>query len=106
MKYDWPGNEHELKSALEYSFAIGASGLLALGDLPPQFQGTKVSNFGKNSRTHPTAKQNDPPEKIQLIDALRMTGGNQSQAARLLGVHRMTVFNRMRKYGVNSKNFE
>ena len=105
MKYDWPGNVRELKSALEYSFAIGASGLLDLGDIPPQFQEMKASNFGESSRTHLTTKQNDPPEKTQLIDALRMTGGNQSQAARLLGVHRMTVFNRMRKYGVNPKNF-
>ena len=105
MKYDWPGNVRELKSALEYSFAIGASGLLELGDLPPQFQEIKVSNFGEIPQIDPTANQIDPPEKIQLIDALRMTGGNQSQAARLLRVHRMTVFNRIRKYGINSKDF-
>jgi PAS domain S-box-containing protein len=105
MNYDWPGNVRELKSALEYSFAIGASGLLEVEDLPPQFQEMKVSNLGGSSPTHPTAKQNDSPEKIQLMDVLRKTGGNQSRAARLLGVHRMTIFNRMRKYGIDSKDF-
>jgi two-component system response regulator HydG len=39
-----------------------------------------------------------------LIEALRKAGGNQSRAAGILGVHRMTVFNRMRKYGITLKN--
>ena len=105
MKYDWPGNVRELKSALEYSFAIGATGLLEVEDLPPQFQEIKANSAGEISRTQLALKANDPPEKIQLMDVLRKTGGNQSQAARLLGVHRMTIFNRMRKYGVKSKDF-
>ena len=45
-----------------------------------------------------------PEEKAQLIEALRKANGNQSRAAGLLGVHRMTVFNRMRKYGITLKN--
>ena len=105
MKYDWPGNVRELKSALEYSFAIGATGLLEVEDLPPQFQETKANSAGEISHTPLALKTNDSPEKTQLIDALRKTGGNQSQAARLLGVHRMTVFNRMRKYGIKSNDF-
>ncbi|WP_281491971.1 helix-turn-helix domain-containing protein [Desulfosarcina cetonica] len=38
-----------------------------------------------------------------MIDALKATGGNQTQAARLLGVNRVTVWNRMRKYGIDLK---
>ncbi|UCD83151.1 MAG: helix-turn-helix domain-containing protein [Desulfobacterales bacterium] len=33
----------------------------------------------------------------------RQTGGNQTQASKILGVHRMTVWNRMRKYGMSIK---
>lgn len=36
-----------------------------------------------------------------LINALEKTGGNQTRAAQLLGVNRVTVWNRMRKYGLN-----
>jgi two-component system response regulator HydG len=36
-----------------------------------------------------------------LIAALRETHGNQTQAARLLGINRVTVWNRMRKYGID-----
>ncbi|MBW2031589.1 MAG: helix-turn-helix domain-containing protein [Deltaproteobacteria bacterium] len=42
-------------------------------------------------------------EKEALIDALRQSGGNQSQAARILGVNRVTVWNRMKKYGIDLK---
>lgn len=42
-------------------------------------------------------------EKAALLEALRQTGGNQTQAARLLGVNRVTVWHRMRKYGIDLK---
>ena len=40
----------------------------------------------------------------ELVDALRRAGGNRSEAARLLGVSRGTILNRMRRYGVDSKH--
>jgi len=42
-------------------------------------------------------------EKSALIRALRQTNGNQTQAARLLGINRVTVWNRMRKYDLDLK---
>ncbi len=39
-------------------------------------------------------------EKRMLIEALRQTNGNQTQAARILNINRVTVWNRMRKYGI------
>ena len=45
----------------------------------------------------------DPSEKRALIEALRRTNGNQSQAARILGINRVTVWNRMKKYGIDLK---
>jgi transcriptional regulator of acetoin/glycerol metabolism len=48
----------------------------------------------------PTAVE-DSPEKSALIKALRRTNGNQTQAALLLGINRVTVWNRMRKYGLD-----
>ena len=45
----------------------------------------------------------DPAEKAALIEALRNADGNQTQAARILGVNRVTVWNRMKKYGIDLK---
>ncbi|MBT6337916.1 MAG: hypothetical protein HOJ48_01325, partial [Desulfobacula sp.] len=38
-----------------------------------------------------------------LINALRQTNGNQSQAAHILGINRVTVWNRIKKYNINLK---
>ena len=97
MEYPWPGNVRELKSALEYAFVIAESGMVDIGHLPPQFAqgGTPAAD------RRPTAEGST--EKTELIEALRRTNGNQTRAARLLGINRVTVWNRMRKYGVDLK---
>ena len=42
-------------------------------------------------------------QKIELINALNLANGNQSEAGRLLGVSRITVWNRMKKYNIDLK---
>ncbi len=97
MDYSWPGNVRELKSVLEYAFVIAESGLVDVEHLPPQFaQGDAAAARGMSPADGST-------EKTALIEALRRTNGNQTQAARLLGINRVTVWNRMRKYGVDLK---
>ena len=95
MDYSWPGNVRELKSALEYAFVIAESGKVDIDHLPPQFApGDGGTEAGRS-------QADDSPEKVALIEALRRSNGNQTQAARLLGINRVTVWNRMRKYGVD-----
>jgi transcriptional regulator of acetoin/glycerol metabolism len=42
-------------------------------------------------------------QRRELIEALQQTGGNQTRAARHLGINRVTVWNRMRRYGIDLK---
>ena len=92
MSYSWPGNVRELKSALEYAFVIAEKGTIDLGQLPHPLV-SEASRYSANLK--------EPEEKIALIEALRQSNGNQSMAARTLGVNRVTVWNRMRKYGID-----
>jgi PAS domain S-box-containing protein len=97
MDYSWPGNVRELKSALEYAFVIAESGMVDIEHLPPQLgQGDAAAAEGMRPA-------NGSAEKTRLVEALRRANGNQTRAARLLGVNRVTVWNRMRKYGVDLK---
>jgi len=89
MGYTWPGNVRELKSALEYGFVINEGGLIDLNHLPPQ-----IVHVAPDKNSHES-------EKEALIKALRQSGGNKSEAARILGVNRVTVWNRMKKYGID-----
>ena len=103
MHYDWPGNIRELKSALEFAFAVGVSGVIDTHHLPAHFSALSTSGVSDRPNRIDDAETVDSPEKKELINALRQSGGNQTRAARILGVHRMTVFNRMRKYGIQLK---
>lgn len=96
MDYDWPGNVRELKSALEYAFVVAETGKIDLEHLPAPAAETPTAPSSQGGR-----RGGAGAEKQALINALRQTGGNQTQAARLLGINRVTVWNRMRKYGID-----
>jgi two-component system, NtrC family, response regulator HydG len=95
MQYHWPGNIRELKNTMEYSFVTAEGSAITLDHLPKKI----------NSPSPVTAapKQEKSNEKHQLIQALQQTKGNQSKAARLLNINRVTVWNRMKKYGIDLK---
>ncbi len=101
MEYRWPGNVREMKSALEYAFTVADKDTIDIDHLPPHMlQADKPAVMAVD---RPILAETDKSERRQLIEALQATGGNQSKAARLLGINRVTVWNRMRKYGINLK---
>jgi two-component system, NtrC family, response regulator HydG len=103
LAYCWPGNVRELKSALEYAFVVAESGPLLPDHLPdPIRYPDRLPERSPGIRTVSLAADAEPGrlEKEELIAALRKAGGNRSQTARLLGVTRATVWNRIRKYGL------
>jgi transcriptional regulator with GAF, ATPase, and Fis domain len=116
MRYRWPGNIRELKSALEFAFVIAEDGLIDLDQLPPNIAQVEwpsiqsnpllKESIGHQNQQQPryfTANSSGNAEKSALIEALRQTNGNQTQAARILGINRVTVWNRMKKYNIDLK---
>ncbi len=100
VDYPWPGNVRELKSAFEYAFVTCQESMIGPNHLPPDIYGhgrKKVPPPGRKTFNREEIK------RIELIEALEETEGNQSQAAKLLGVTRVTVWNRMRRFGVQYK---
>ena len=98
MEYGWPGNVREMKSALEYAVTVTDKETIDIDHLPPQMLSSVVRSVPV---LHVAAAGKGDDQREALVEALRATGGNQSQAARLLGINRVTVWNRMRKYGIN-----
>jgi len=97
MEYPWPGNVRELKSAFEYALVCCGESLIRLHHLPPRFhQAKKVGGTVKKASI-----SREEIKRRELINALELAGGNRSEAARILGVSRVTVWNRMRRLGVN-----
>jgi DNA-binding NtrC family response regulator len=94
--YPWPGNVRELRNAIEYAFILCPSGEIDIQHLPP-----KISQAKSTSESTVETPPIYHLEREKLIRLLRQTGGNQSEAARILGVSRVTVWKRIKKYGIN-----
>ena len=97
VDYHWPGNVRELKSAFEYAFVSCQESIIQPHHLPPNIL------WAQKDKKSPTSIlfTRDEIKKRQLLDALEKAGGNQSEAARVLGVSRVTVWNRMKKFNIN-----
>lgn len=94
VQYPWPGNIRELKSAFAYAFVTCTEGHIEPSHLPPD---VTLAAFPA-----PTIAHTDDQQKQALIEALVQAKGNKSLAAKLLGVSRVTVWNRIHRYGLQN----
>jgi two-component system response regulator HydG len=97
IEYPWPGNVRELKSALEYATVICDGPMIEVHHLPERISQGRAPLSALNL----VRPDRDEPKKKRLIEALIKADGNQSEAARILGVSRGTVWNRMKKFGID-----
>ncbi len=98
LRYPWPGNVRELKSAFEYAFVTCQGRVIEPDHLPPDI--LKLGRAESDVGPEPECLSKEDLRRQQLVDALERADGNQSAAAALLGVSRVTVWNRMKRYGI------
>ena len=97
MEYAWPGNVRELRNAIEYAFVLCPGGGIGIKHLPGRIT-SGVKDAGKPVFTSPQ----EAGRKEALIKILKEAGGNRTEAAKRLGVSRVTIWKRMKKYNINS----
>jgi transcriptional regulator with PAS, ATPase and Fis domain len=91
VSYDWPGNVRELENAIERAVVVGKGPELEAGDLP----------FGKRVVTTATHFRSlTEMERLHIASVLDETGWNISRAAKLLEIDRVTLYNKINKYGL------
>ncbi|OGJ87395.1 MAG: Fis family transcriptional regulator [Candidatus Raymondbacteria bacterium RifOxyA12_full_50_37] len=96
MAHDWPGNVRELENVIERSFIMCAEGVIDVRHLPAEL--TSRSSLGPVS---PTARSAQEMFNVQLIRAaLERNKNNRCAAAKELGMHKTTLFRKMRKLGI------
>ncbi len=115
--YAWPGNVRELRNVVERALVLaGAPGVidvahLHLPDLRAGAVSPEIEAFGLHDTLPPMAlavpphatdlrAQRENWEKQQILSALERTSGNQKEAAKLLGVSRRTLINKIEAYGI------
>jgi DNA-binding NtrC family response regulator len=98
LAHDWPGNIRELRNRVERAIALAPGEWIMPADLFPQRRG--------DVRVSPTAgtlsAARAAAERRRIESALREAGGHVSATARLLGVSRTTLWERMRRLGIQA----
>ena len=96
MEYGWPGNLRQLKNCVTRATLLAAGDCITAAELPAEIR------EAEGSTPHPTASSlRDPAaEEERIRQALAAAGGNKSQAARLLGIDRKTLYNKLHIYGI------
>ena len=99
LKYEWPGNVRELENAIERAVILAKDSHIEVADLPQESLTLTHSAplVGKNL---------GEVEKNHILNILNETGGNYSKAARILGISRMTLYNKIRAYGQHIKKID
>jgi PAS domain S-box-containing protein len=95
MKYDYPGNVRELENIIEHAFVLSPGGMIQAQHLPDEL------------RPRPSTPQRETLdllgeyEKELILDALRRNQWNRLKAAQELGIHKTTLFRKVRKLGID-----
>jgi two-component system NtrC family response regulator len=101
-RYGWPGNIRQLENAIQRIVVLSSGSSICLSDLPEYLRPASTSN-GTNLLPFDLPEDGLSLEAVEreLIErALRKFDGNQSRAARYLGIPRKTLIYRMSKYGL------
>ena len=92
VQHSWPGNLRELNNVMKRAV------LLARGR---QITATELQQaMGPVRQNAVPTLHNEADERQRIEEALRQTGGNKAKAARLLGIDRKTIYNKMEKWGM------
>jgi len=98
MNYDWPGNVRELENAIERAVVVQQGEEILLQDLPIRLSEQPI--LASESSLADGDLSLASIERRHIQNVLEQMSGNVSRAARALEIDRVTLYNKMRKYGL------
>ena len=91
LSHYWRGNVRELENMVERGVILAKDKVIRLAELPQE----------STSRAQVEERTLNAIEKGHIIKVLEETDGNVAKAARILGIHRMTLYNKLKKYNIS-----
>jgi len=98
VEYDYPGNVRELSNFIERGVALAQGEQLDVEHLPQHLGKLTVRVFAPTRAAAPATLE--AQEKEHILSALEMAKGNRSEAARMLGIDRVSLWRKLKKYGL------
>lgn len=98
MAYEFPGNVRELENIMERAVALAKGPAITLADLPPDLQQRRIL-LRRDKVTHEylTLEEN---EREYIAWILQQVGHNKTRAAEILGIDRVSLWRKLRRYGI------
>jgi two-component system response regulator HydG len=93
MAWDWPGNVRELSNAIERAMVVGREEAIQPEDLPVRIGARRPANGQPDSLAE--------VERRHINAVLDRTDWNITRSAEILGIDRVTVYNKIKKYGLS-----
>jgi DNA-binding NtrC family response regulator len=96
LNYSWPGNVRELENLIERGVILSKKDAITLAELPQDI-------------IHPAPVEEKTIEAVErnhIMNVLEETNGNISKAAKILGIRRMTLYNKLKKFDYTVNNLD
>ncbi|MDQ7778328.1 MAG: sigma-54 dependent transcriptional regulator [Planctomycetota bacterium] len=99
IEHDWPGNVRELENVVERAVVVAKTNLLTPAELPAHFR--KSSEGADDARLVSSLRSLRDVEKLHVTRILADNDWNVQQSAKILQIDRVTLYNKIKKYGLS-----
>jgi DNA-binding NtrC family response regulator len=103
MSYDFPGNVRELENIIERGIALSKGTSIELAHLPEDLKELNVKTFRRRDGGIPSLEEQES-SYIQWV--LKESGGNKTLAAQTLGIDRVSLWRKIKKYNIESTSID
>ncbi len=97
MSYSWPGNVRELSNVIERGIILAENDLITVQSLPADI----ANNFDGSGTTMPFPTLAQQEEKL-IMRVLTYVNNNKTEAAKILGIGRKTLYRKLKDMGIKS----
>ncbi|MDI6729636.1 MAG: sigma-54 dependent transcriptional regulator [Thermodesulfovibrionales bacterium] len=101
MNYDFPGNVRELENTIERGVALTTGNVIELAHLPEDLRELNIRTFRKKEGKIPSLEEQ---EMAYIQWVLNEVGENRTLAAQILGIDRVSLWRKLKKYGLENTN--
>jgi DNA-binding NtrC family response regulator len=100
LNYDFPGNVRELENVIERGVALTNGTTIETGHLPEDLRELNIKTFRKKEGKIPSLEEQ---EMTYIQWVLNEVGGNKTLAAQILGIDRVSLWRKLKKYGLENE---
>ena len=105
QKYDYPGNARELENIVERSLALCDASEIQPHHLPSTLYGKPNIDLPTVQTTKPN-KSLEEKEREYILSVLKSVDGNKTKAAKIIGIDRVSLWRKLKKYEQNGFSVE